>query len=638
MCKYDYALYCRGFVFSDEEVTPPKSDWKKIEISPSEGSKYYVWTDKKNGVAYCKRQDKWCFMIGMAMDTVDWHMELDLICKKCAEFLCNGENSFYEYIDTLNGRFALFFGDGEHVSVLNDATATRSVYYHEKKCLIASHYRIIAELENEKEHPYMQKYDAITKFKPWTLPGDMTPFENVRILIANHELDLKKLTIRRFYPRGNHKIYSFREIMNILPTHLKNQVNTLAKYETPLISVTGGNDSRVTMSASRDVRHKAVYFTFANQNTDTKNLDQLHRFQDCEYARYICDLYDLNFKKLVLKPPLRSDMEEVVKKNHYHMHIPSAIPEYIDKLPRGIHIQSNLIEIVRDLTYVYPKPPKNNTKQEIMAGWMMYWNQRFEIKEYIDSFWERNQWDDIYDYERVRLFYWEHRMSTWNSAATLLENDWAFNTYLLFNCRKLLEMGFCLPKYARDKNMVTRNIVKELWPELLFRIANSEDTLYDYYDVDGCGKIEIKNNCKLVTNVPGRVILLDRVYSAMLSFDKPRIYKEEFCELTLPEGELKKKAYQIRLSVPTNSLLEEGYLSFYVRANSNEVYSGDVATLTKSALTVNVNCEEGLSELAIGIRCEKGLNCEEYGKYAVLNIDSIVSTEKEFLDEVKINI
>ena len=641
MSNYDYALYCRGFLFSDELLASPKKDWKCFEFAPRDGKTFYVSYDKKNEISYYTDNRKWCFIVGMAMDTVDWHMELDIICKNCVRHLNFGLTSFYEYIDNLNGRFAMFFGDEEKAVVLNDAAAMRSVYYHEKRCIISSHYEIIAEQTLENHHPYMEVYNSIDKQKPWMLPGDMTPYEHIRILTANHELDLDTLSLRRFYPRANHKKYSLKEILSILPTHLNNQMNTLARYHTPIISVTRGNDSRVTMAASKDVRHKAVYFTFANQKLNENDLNQLHRQQDCDYAKYICELYGLNFKPLVLKPPVDPEMSRIVKRNNYHQHIVSAIPEYLDNLPNGVHIQSNLIEIVRDLTYVYSKPPRNgtvHTDQEIMAGWMMYWSRRHEVIDYVNNYWDRNQWDDIYDYERVRLFYWEHRMSTWISVSPLFENDWAFNTYLLFNCRKLLEMGFCIPKYVRDKNFITKYTVHQLWPELLYRIENSDDTLFDYFEVDPCGKLPIKGHCRVESNHKGRTILTERMYGAMLGFDLPILKKDDFCEIIVDGISEEHKNLQITLSAPENSWVEKKYARVYVKVNSQIVKEDDLFDLFGCPTVLNITTNESVREIAIGLRCQKEINCEEYGNYVIVNLDSIYTSNDKLPTVQQINI
>ena len=268
----------------------------------------------------------------------------------------------------------------------------------------------------------------------------------------------------------------------------------------------------------------------------------------------------------------------------------------------------------------------------------MYWNQRQEVAEYVEDYWHRNQWDDIFDYERVRLFYWEHRMSTWNSASTLLENDWAFNTYLLLNCRKLLEMGFCLAKYARDKNYLTRYVVRELWPELLFRIENSERTLFDYYEIDPCGKVMIKDNFKVKSSHPQRVLLAERTYGVLFGFDKIWLGATDFCELEISPSLLGKKHLQIKLSAPINSEIEEGRMEAYVRIGDKDVYAIDLTEIIKGARTLNISSDEPVESLVIGTRCLKTLNTEVYGNYTMLNVEALYVSDEPFSDTVSVSL
>ncbi len=621
--NYNYALFCRGFVFSDKKIESPKEDWKNFSFEYCNKT-YSLWYDSKNQFSYKREDDNMCLIMGYAMDTIDWHMEIDLICKNLINNLKKSLNNFYEYIDNLNGRFIIIYGHNQNLYALNDATAMRSVYYHEKECIIASHYEIIAGLTKDANHPFYEIYNKIQKNRPWTLPGDLTPYKNIKILLANHEIDLQKLNIRRFYPRENHKETTLDEILTILPNHLKNQMITLAKYTTPIISTTAGNDSKLTISACKEIKDKCVFFTFVNESPNLKDYNQFNRFKDYNYAKKISEVYNLNFKTLKLKHSLNDEMLKIVKRNHYHQHIPGVIQEYLNELPNGIHVQSNLIEIIRDLTYVYPKPPKHNSPQEIMSGWMMYWSIRHEIKDIINDFWKRNQWDEIFDYERVRLFYWEQRMSAWNNAATLLENDWAFNTYMLLNCRKLLEFGFCEPKIIRDKNLIVKLTTKKLWPELLYYIENSEDSLFDLYKIDKFNEIRLKNNITFNTNSNNKIFKIIGLYETTFGFDKKYIKKDDYCELKVNKEVIDKEYIQININVLPNMLIEKSCLYVYIKINENEIYSEDITNLINNPLIINKKLDlDKFDSLIIGMKCINEINSEEYGNYAVLNIGYI---------------
>ncbi len=632
--NYDYALFCRGFVFSDMEISPPKDDWKQF-ILKYNNKNYCLWYDSKNEFSFKSNGDKFCLILGYAMDTIDWHMEIDIICDSLLSNLCKSLNCFYDYLDVLNGRFVIIFGYDNNIIALNDATAMRSVYYHDKKCIIASHYEIIKNLTNETKHPFYDTFINIEKYKPWTLPGDMTPYNNIKILLANHELDLITLKIRRFFPRENNKEISLDEALLILPNHLKNQMETLSKYITPIISITSGRDSKLTLSTTKNIKDKCVYFTFVNENPNLSNYDQRNRLKDFSYSKHISKVYNLNFKPLILNGQIfnNNELSKILKINHYHQHIPSAILEYIEKLPKGIHVQSNLIEIIRDLTHIYQKPPKNNTPQEIMSGWMMYWSIRHEIKDIINDFWKRNQWDEIFDYERVRLFYWEHRMSAWNNAATLLENDCAFNTYMLLNCRKLLNLGFCIPKYDRDKDLLVKYSIKELWPELLFYVENTNKTLFDYFEYNtNTQKLEIKDILKYNSNLEeNKILKIEKNYGVIFGFDKNHLKINDFCEIVLDKNILNRKYVQISLTNDSNSLLTENDAIYYIKYNSKVIYEQKLSTLINNSDIINVDLIlENFEELSIGISCLKNISLNNYGIYLNLNVEYIKISDEPF--------
>ena len=631
--NYDYALFCRGFVFSDMEISPPKDDWKQF-ILKYNNKNYCLWYDSKNEFSFKSNGDKFCLILGYAMDTIDWHMEIDIICDSLLSNLCKSLNCFYDYLDVLNGRFVIIFGYDNNIIALNDATAMRSVYYHDKKCIIASHYEIIKNLTNETKHPFYDTFINIEKYKPWTLPGDMTPYNNIKILLANHELDLITLKIRRFFPRENNKEISLDEALLILPNHLKNQMETLSKYITPIISITSGRDSKLTLSTTKNIKDKCVYFTFVNENPNLSNYDQRNRLKDFSYSKHISKVYNLNFKPLILNGQIfnNNELSKILKINHYHQHIPSAILEYIEKLPKGIHVQSNLIEIIRRIT-VYPTPPKNNTPQEIMAGWMMYWSMRDDINDYVNDFWKRNQWDDIFNYERLRLFYWEFRMSAWNNAATLLENDCAFNTYMLLNCRKLLNLGFCIPKYDRDKDLLVKYSIKELWPELLFYVENTNKTLFDYFEYNtNTQKLEIKDILKYNSNLEeNKILKIEKNYGVIFGFDKNHLKINDFCEIVLDKNILNRKYVQISLTNDSNSLLTENDAIYYIKYNSKVIYEQKLSTLINNSDIINVDLIlENFEELSIGISCLKNISLNNYGIYLNLKVEYIKISDEPF--------
>lgn len=128
--KYIEKIYKGGFLFSDYKIKP-KKDWSELTIN----KQYYFYYDSVNNVSFLTSNDCFCLMYGYAMDTLNWHMDLEEINAHLLSYLINDKNKFYDYLDDVNGRFVLIFSDGKELKVLNDATGMKSVYYHKNKIL-----------------------------------------------------------------------------------------------------------------------------------------------------------------------------------------------------------------------------------------------------------------------------------------------------------------------------------------------------------------------------------------------------------------------------------------------------------------------------------------------------------------------
>ena len=97
-------------------------------------------------------------------------------------------------------------------------------------------------------------------------------------------------------------------------------------------------------------------------------------------------------------------------------------------------------------------------------------------------------------------------MGTWMSQGVVLKDDWNFDTYMLFNCRKLLECGLSVNHYYAKGGYVPAAIVKRLWPQLFFDIPNTDYNLLEGYYFDQNEKSEMISNFKIDTEGPSKEI------------------------------------------------------------------------------------------------------------------------------------
>lgn len=78
---------------------------------------------------------------------------------------------------------------------------------------------------------------------------------------------------------------------------------------------------------------------------------------------------------------------------------------------------------------------------------------------------------DIYD-----LFYWEHRMGSWQAQAQL-EWDIVQETFVPFNNRELLDIMLRIDPIYRctDNNLLYKKAMENLWPEVLSEPINPKN-------------------------------------------------------------------------------------------------------------------------------------------------------------------
>ena len=644
---FEDCLYKRGFFLTDTNIENPMVGWVKANIGIRKT--FYLFYDPLNEFSYFSNGNKWVALLGRFVDTLNWITNIHEIGEKLFDDYKKSKERFYNYIDYFNGRFVIFYGNKSCSYVMNDATGMRSVYYSLDNCAIASHYGLIYDVFNNEEEPYYAIYNSIKAQKPWTLPGDMTPYKNVRLLIPNHEFLIEQRKIQRFYPRKNHGEYSPDEICDSIAENIQKQVELLSKKNKLMFSITRGMDSRVSMAASKTVRDKCIYFTYANSNfmgdkQDTSNnaigpnhlKDEKNRVADLKYTRTLCELYGLRFVALDLNHPIDQELINVLNKNHYHSHIVSSVESYLKYLPKGLHIRSNLIEIVRDLNFLYTYNSDISNIDNIIR-WMQYGPFRSaQVIEYIVDFYKRNQMDEIYNYELLHMFYWEHRMAAWVNASVIVESDVAFDTYMLFNCRKLLEYGFCLPKFYRDLDYIPKLVIRKLWPELLFTLKNCDDTLLDYYEIEDEGYYRVKDNLFVQSGnstelVQPKVVFIPRVYGALFGFAECENRKGDWCEASLRIHTKVNSCYHMQLHVlpPRANKLPSGKVDFLIIFNGNIISRIDLSYLVNRINQYNIFFVTNVDKqnLVFRLECKENIDNSMLGCNGAIDIKSIILKE-----------
>jgi len=325
--------------------------------------------------------------------------------------------------------------------------------------LVASHAGLAAEAAGRGRAPDL----AFRK----GYPGLRTPFEDVLLLTPNTRLNLDDGTVERFWPARAIAPLTSDAAAALAGGWMQAAFDHLAARHAPVVSVTGGLDSRVTLAMTR--RHPDIplftYFRRAGLETDAA---------DRAFAAAFGRATGRAVRVFTLSEGAPTDpgFLRLLERNTYFDHIRRAAWTYhqaFAALPGAVHLRSNLAEIGRefwkhkrfpvatpvDLARIYLAE-----RSEYPAGYVFAVIERFAELDAVTGLLAAGDHVDV-----KSLLYWEHRMAAWHSQVTA-EGDPAFDTVSLYNCRRLLETLLAVPRPDRLRGVVPRRIIAARWPEL----------------------------------------------------------------------------------------------------------------------------------------------------------------------------
>ena len=622
-------LYTRGYLISDVQYTV-REEWIKMDLPQG----LFFTCDPLNGYSLSLQQESFVLLMGIAMDTIDWHMDLQKISDTLLKLLLsnnNGREVFLDYIDHLCGRYLILYSDQNGIPCLmQDATGMRTCYYHKDRCMAASHYKIIADILGEPPSEYMEKFVELDP-QPWFLPGNTTPYQNTYALVPNNELMLDHMRMRRFWPRKPKQDITVQEAVECVTESLQKQMEILTDHYKVMLSLTKGNDSRISLASSKRVRDKMLFFTSYDGDRE--------QYKDAAFAGKFAE--ELGLKYILIdasdKTKTSEELREIAFKNYYHSYMYSSIGQYLEQLPEdGLFLRSNLIEIVRSNDYFCTLPSKCSYRD--MANRIYHENadDPFVDGAYREWFTETSA-DKLFDYPVGEMMYWEYRMGLWLNPAALLRDDIIADTYMLFNCRKLLDVCLCMPNYYKQKNVIVYECIERLWPDLLKYIPNTEYTLDDYFIRDNSKMIEFADSrFSFHTALYGESGCYSHIgrYQGMWGFGGNVCKAGDYCELQIPIEIRERGNYIIQLSLFNNSEchLTSNDIRYKIAIDGTDILDQPLLEFqdkVNQISIINQYNERCVSEISIRLYARADYRAELNGNCGTLRIDS-VSLNRQF--------
>lgn len=400
-------------------------------------------------------------ILGTAVHPELPHLDLQGI----ADHLGQSHLTRQQEVDKLVGRFALIQSgrDGD-VKIQTDAIGMRSVFFSQSgdSVIAGSHARLVAEaLRGEtkiRRRPFR-----------WGYPGMSTPYATVYQLPPNSDLLLSDGTLQRFFPKTALPEIGIEEAWDLAFDRARTTVRALAERRKLLVSLTGGLDSRTTLAAVRDSWPILLFFTY--------NRGDLKHRLDNAVAGDLSNL--LGLRHIVVRyAPRGGDpaMLDILRANTFLSHQQGVACAYHERFGEGafLHIRSNLLELFRSKLYVKPgkkrglKDPCNAESMSALyshsakltperSGHVLpAFAHYIAASDYESTIGNASPWD---------LYFVEHRMGAWHSAA-VLESDLSFDTVIAFNSREILRHFMGIPQEIRCSSPHLDEKMKALLPEV----------------------------------------------------------------------------------------------------------------------------------------------------------------------------
>jgi hypothetical protein len=364
----------------------------------------------------------------------------------------HGSKSFEDEIVKLAGSYCIIVFNEEEIVIYNDAAGFMGVYYSNN--VASSTPTLLSPLVRDN------RMDEDFNFKDgndW-YTGSITPYLNIKKLIPNHSLSLRSGTSKRFWPTSHEFTDSnhvevdvtIKKIINLL----QNMMIGIVTRGDVFASITGGQDSRVVLAASKSVWDKIHYFTF--QGPTVKRNDVI-------YARMLAENLGLKHQVQQIVPTedwlyTLYDSIGAGESIGARREIAGTCLKFAGS--KVIHANGNLGAICKSYYWEGKKPTRFKTSavlRDFTAPSQITFNG---VKEW------RETTPDLSVMVLYNLFYLEQRGGRWMAVGENCSSLF-YESFSPFNHRQLFEYICSLPIDIQYGGNLLRILTKEMAPELL---------------------------------------------------------------------------------------------------------------------------------------------------------------------------
>lgn len=456
---YSSLLYARGFYLTKYQAPDLEAHW-----SSSGFGNYTLAWDNRNPVGIVEHDGYGVAIVGRCYDLSSGVGDPVEVLRSVLRSAQSGTASLDRTLYELAGRYIIIVRTPDELILESDATGMKGAYYATAGGIVASHAELAARLTGDTAPSQFGSHGWLGRNGASTFPGNYTEYRAIRLLTPSLQLSVDIGATRRVYPIGRPPSLTVGEAAENILGDMRMQVDWLTAENQPLVSLTAGMDSRVTLAATRERKQDCLYFSYATAaggSVKSTNADRT-------FAASLAGREGLRFRGVQAPPDIDPELLDIMRRNSVRPHARAVAAAYREQLPLdAVHIRSNIYEIGR--SYYHHGTPRDSRMMtaermsQLLIGKREVPQRILEaFQEWIElaSFGEQADGYDLYD-----LYYWEIRMGSWMQAV-MLESDIAHDTYTLVNSRRILTSFLGVSKPDRAAGSVSRAIIKSAWPQL----------------------------------------------------------------------------------------------------------------------------------------------------------------------------
>lgn len=464
-------LYVRGFLVTDDESIsvegyPFYNNWTITKID-----KYRFFINEKAKLHVQTVADEKCFLIGHAYNPFrNLYDENEILSLVLSDSL-----NRFSLISELTGNFLIGFIRKEVLSFIGDATCMQACFYGcvNKKVYLSSHSQLIGDICNLQFDDFVSELINYKYYHLFgrMLPGDLSPYKSIKRLVPNFQIIYKNCNFekRRLYPMDKAIIdINYSSIVKECGDILLSSLDLIPKkWKKPAISLTGGCDSKTTLSCVGNF-DDYKYFSYISVEKEAV---------DAEAAKRISDI--LNLKHTVYNIPQENNdfhnyslHEEILSYNcgNIGKNNQNDIRKRIYFLTNNdfdVEVKSWVSEVAR--AYYHKRFSKNKLPNQITPRilttlYKVFLDNRSLVKKvdevfleylneyYSDEIFERIPWYDI--------IFWEYRLAAWNGLVITGEHSYSFDITIPYNNRRLIDLMLRTPLENRINDQLHSDIRK----------------------------------------------------------------------------------------------------------------------------------------------------------------------------------